>query len=269
MSFRKRSVPLASKSSSSPFISSQTQLSSADGQSTTSSPAGVRPSPLSGIPTLSTGTPTLDSLLGGHSGLPLGSSLLISENGTTDYAGALLRLYAAEGVMQGCQVHVVGAPGGEAWGRELPGLAGVKAEKEEGRLGAGTGREVDKEKMKIAWRYEGLGRERERERGAWSLRFCCRYMRDKYMVLVHITHASECFHPALHAELIADTNVFKQPISHSEHPCLHPHQLHLQTQNHHFLHQHRVPIASISPNGSFPLPPLLRSSTIPFLSIPP
>ena len=205
MSFRKRFVPLASKSSTSPSISSQTQPSSSDGQPTTSSPAGVRPSPLSGIPTLSTGTPTLDSLLGGHSGLPLGTSLLISENGTTDYAGALLRLYAAEGVMQGCQVHVVGAPGGEAWGRELPGLAGVKAEKEEGRLGVGTGREVDKEKMKIAWRYEGLGREREKERGAWSLLFSCRYIRDKYTVLVPITHAPEYFHPALHAELIADT----------------------------------------------------------------
>ena len=111
--------------------------------------------------------------------------------------------------MQGCQVHVVGAPGGEAWGRELPGLAGVKAEKEEGRFGIRTGREVDKERMKIAWRYEGLGREKERERGAWNLEFCCRYSRDKYMVLVQIAHALDCFLSSLRGELITDTNMFQ------------------------------------------------------------
>ena len=46
----------------------------------------------------STGTASLDGLLGGHSGLALGNSLLIEESGTTDFAGALLKYYAAEGI---------------------------------------------------------------------------------------------------------------------------------------------------------------------------
>ena len=53
--------------------------------------------------------------------------------------------------MQGHKVHVVGV--GEQWGRELPGVidpSGLPSEKEN-RVA------VDKEKMKIAWRYEKLG----------------------------------------------------------------------------------------------------------------
>lgn len=86
-----------------------------------------------------------------------------------------MRFFAAEGVLQGHKVFVVlggGAAGGggERWGRDLPGLAagaqqteigkqendgggGDGAKKEEG---AGGERE-EKEKMKIAWRYERLG----------------------------------------------------------------------------------------------------------------
>ena len=122
-------------------------------------PPGVRPSPIDGRPTTSTGTPSLDGILAGHAGLPLGNSILIGESGTTDYAGALLRFYAAEGVVQGHKVHVVGM--GEVWGRELPGLSEEKGEEKR--------REVRErsEKMKIAWRYEGLG-QFESARGA-----CC------------------------------------------------------------------------------------------------
>jgi elongator complex protein 4 len=75
--------------------------------------------------------------------------LLIEENGTTDFAGALLRYYAAEGVVQDQKIHVIGMP--EQWGRSLPGLIGPadatddKADKRKG------------ERMKIAWRYERLG----------------------------------------------------------------------------------------------------------------
>lgn len=50
--------------------------------------------------------------------------------------------------MQGHVVHVVGV--GEQWGRELPGLVGAAGEKEAEVA-------VDKERMKIAWRYERLG----------------------------------------------------------------------------------------------------------------
>lgn len=108
-------------------------------------PPGVRPSPINGQPTTSTGTPSLDALLAGHAGLPLGCSLLVEEPGTTDFGGALLRYYAAEGIVQGHAVTVVGF--GEAWARDLPEVTG---ESEEGRKGGA-------ERMKIAWRYEKLG----------------------------------------------------------------------------------------------------------------
>ncbi len=144
MSFRKRNVGIASPSS--------TLSSSQHPPATLPSIPGVRPSPLDGRPTTSTGTQTLDDILAGHAGLALGNSLLVEENGTTDFAGALLRYYAAEGVVQGHTVHVVGV--GEQWGRELPGLVGAGgAVAKESEAGA----TVDKEKMKIAWRYERLG----------------------------------------------------------------------------------------------------------------
>ena len=141
MSFRKRNVALGSNKPNAP---------SAAGDNIPSTPAGVRPSPVDGRPTTSTGTQNLDDLLGGHAGFPLGNSILIEENGTTDFAGALLRFYAAEGIVQGHQVHVVGVD--EEWGRELPGLTSLPT-KERGAEQAS----VEKEKMKIAWRYERLG----------------------------------------------------------------------------------------------------------------
>ena len=120
---------------------------------------GVRPSPLTSHPVTSTGTPSLDGLLGGHAGLALGSSLLVEESGTTDFSGALLRYYAAEGICQGHVLHVVGM--GEGWVRELPGVA---EEKKSSRTAKPT---ADEEKMKIAWRYEKLGQ--AGERGVWNI----------------------------------------------------------------------------------------------------
>lgn len=114
---------------------------------------GVRPSPLTGQSTTSTGTITLDNLLGGHAGLPLGSSLLVEESGTTDFAGALLRFYAAEGLVQFHTIHVVGV--GEQWIKDLPGLVGA-ADATVEAVPVGRGK-VDQDKMKIAWRYERLG----------------------------------------------------------------------------------------------------------------
>lgn len=146
MSFRKRNVGLASPTSA-PASPKDSPI-----PPHTNTP-GVRPSPLDGRPTTSTGTQTLDDLLARHAGLALGNSLLIEENGTTDFAGALLRYYAAEGVVQGHRVHVVGV--GEQWGRELPGLVGAGGGA--GGKESGDGAAVEKEKMKIAWRYERLG----------------------------------------------------------------------------------------------------------------
>jgi elongator complex protein 4 len=137
MSFRKRNVGLSSgspRNADTPLKSVVTAL------------PGVRPSPLDGRPTTSTGTATLDGLLAGHAGLALGTSLLVEESGTTDYAGVLLRFYTAEGLVQGHRVHVVGLP--EQWGRNLPGLAGSTE---------GGSSSAAQEKMKIAWRYENLG----------------------------------------------------------------------------------------------------------------
>lgn len=76
----------------------------------------------------------------------MGNSVLVEENGTTDYAGVVLRCFAAEGVCQGHGVVVVGMPKG--WGgKGLPGLVGDERVK---KKGPGEKRE----RMKIAWRYE-------------------------------------------------------------------------------------------------------------------
>jgi len=139
MSFRKRNVGISDGRRPQPA-------------GPTSSPApvrlpGVRPSAADGRPVTSTGSASFDGLFGGHGGLPLGTSILLEESGTTDYAGALLRFYAAEGLMQGHHVHVVGLP--EQWGRELPGLASESSKK--------AVEAAQDDKMKIAWRYERLG----------------------------------------------------------------------------------------------------------------
>lgn len=147
MAFRKRNVGI---SRSIPGLGSASSSLTAPSASPAPLP-GVRPSPIDGRPTTSTGTPSFDGILAGHAGFALGSSILIEESGTTDFAGALLRYYAAEGVIQGHKVHVIGV--GEQWGRELPGLVGVSGS---GTDDDGSGKEK-KERMKIAWRYERLG----------------------------------------------------------------------------------------------------------------
>jgi elongator complex protein 4 len=138
MSFRKRNVVVSNTGSSTPSQLPQAKQSI----------PGTRPSPLDGRLTISTGTRSLDALLAGHAGLPLGNSILIEENGTTDFGGTLLKYYSAEGITQGHHVHVLGIH--EGWGRELPGLA-------TGGETGGKEKDDEKERMKIAWRYERLG----------------------------------------------------------------------------------------------------------------
>lgn len=145
MAFRKRNIGISTGADR----ASATNPLAQPPQVPESSP-GIRPSPDDGRPTTSTGTRSLDNILAGHGGVPIGKSLLVEENGTTDFAGALLRYYAAEGVVQEQKVHVIGVP--EQWGRSLPGLIGSADaaidEKPKDRKG---------ERMKIAWRYERLG----------------------------------------------------------------------------------------------------------------
>lgn len=139
MSFRKRNAVISASPSTqatSPARSQTTQI------------AGLRPSPLDGRLTTSTGTASLDGILAGHAGLPLGSTLLVEERGTTDFSGILLKYYAAEGLVQGHQVHVLGYP--DAWEYELPAVS----TKPEGSSTKPSSQSEDK--MKIAWRYEGI-----------------------------------------------------------------------------------------------------------------
>lgn len=157
MAFRKRNVALGRQ----PGIGGRPESPAVVEQT-----PGVRPSPLTSHAVTSTGTLSFDGILGGHGGLVLGSSILIGEHETTDFAGALLRYYAAEGVLQNHTIHVVGV--GESWTRELPGIA-------EGRQKSSKAPETSKaadpaaqERMKIAWRYERLGQ--AGERGAWAAR---------------------------------------------------------------------------------------------------
>lgn len=82
--------------------------------------------------------------------MPVGTSILLQEPGTTDFASVLLRYFAAEGVEQGHHVTVIGA--GDRWGSSLPGAMGVADYSEEVQAHKGS-----QEKMKIAWRYERLG----------------------------------------------------------------------------------------------------------------
>ncbi|RGP66408.1 elongator complex 4 [Fusarium longipes] len=138
MSFRKRNVVIGAPGSSSPTPRQEKSLA-----------PGTRPSPLDGRLTTSTGTQSLDQLLSGHAGMPMGTSLLVEETGTTDFGGVLLRYYAAEGLVQGHQVHLLGF--GDAWRRELPGLGSPDGSKKSKSTSSSD------DKMKIAWRYETLG----------------------------------------------------------------------------------------------------------------
>jgi len=167
MSFRKRNVVVAQPGNAAAVSKEEKVVI-----------PGVRPSPLDGRATISTGTRSLDNLLAGHAGLPLGTSLLVEESGTTDFGGALLRYYAAEGVVQGHHIHCLGVS--ELWSRELPGIAvAEKSSRIEEKKPA-------EDKMKIAWRYERLG-----EFGAGVARGgCCVFvlylLRSNYR---HISHA--------------------------------------------------------------------------------
>lgn len=160
MAFRKRNVgisrltPESGAGVPSPTTSAQAQAPPTP---------GVRPSPIDGRPTTSTGVQSFDSVLAGHAGLALGSSVLIEENGTTDFAGVMLRYYAAEGLVQGHHIHVLGV--GEHWAKDLPEAIGA-ANATGDDTGSGS---RGKEKMKIAWRYERLGEFGATSRGVYTL----------------------------------------------------------------------------------------------------
>jgi elongator complex protein 4 len=163
MSFRKRSTPLASTARASP--TSTLSAASTDSTAALRTVPGIRTSTILSLPTTSTGTPTLDTLLGLGTGLPLGHSLAIEEHGTTDFAGALLRIFVSQGVVLGQKVFVGAA---EAWSANLPGVRQESGPSKNGTSSESVGaiaKEVQRgEKMKIAWRYERLGMSGEEQR---------------------------------------------------------------------------------------------------------
>lgn len=123
----------------------------------------IRPSTVTSQPTVSTGCADLDKIMM-HLGLPLGTSLLIEETGTTDFASVLLRNFAAQGVMHNrieknalhCHVVVIGAP--SAWAKDLPGeYKGSSKDQKKNKIAQDSSKisvsNMAEKDLKIAWRY--------------------------------------------------------------------------------------------------------------------
>lgn len=136
---------------------------------------GVRPSTVTSQPTISTGCADLDRIMM-HLGLPLGSSLLIEESGTTDFASVLLRNFAAQGIVHNridkgklhCHVVVVGAP--SSWAKDLPGeYKGSSKDQKKSRIAQDLSKvsvsNMAEKDLKIAWRY-GVGSQTEKSQSS-------------------------------------------------------------------------------------------------------
>ena len=125
---------------------------------------GTRPSSSSSLPLISSGLPTIDDLLGG--GIPLSTSLLITQDYPTSYSELLSRYFIAQGLESNQECLIIassidssGGPQGITqmlMGTDQGTTAGKKVnedreDEEEKKL-----EEELKEKMKIAFRYEGM-----------------------------------------------------------------------------------------------------------------
>ncbi|QLG74953.1 hypothetical protein HG535_0H02800 [Zygotorulaspora mrakii] len=91
---------------------------------------GIRPSPASSQQTTSTGSFDLDRVLG-HMGLPLGNSMIIKEQGTTEFSAVLCKLFAAQGIMhtrvenlssRSDNTHLCVISANQGFSKELPGV---------------------------------------------------------------------------------------------------------------------------------------------------
>ncbi|AAS50960.2 ABR188Wp [Eremothecium gossypii ATCC 10895] len=140
---------------------------------------GLRPSPATSHPTTSTGCADMDRLLG-HMGLPMGQMLLVEEQGGTDFASVLGKLFAAQGAahnraesrgaQRGGNTHVVVITLNTQYAKELPGIfQGTRKEVKKSRIsqeeskvtvqnlaGGGAKPVARSQDLRIAWRY-GLG----------------------------------------------------------------------------------------------------------------
>ncbi|CCD24234.1 Elongator subunit ELP4 NDAI_0C05750 [Naumovozyma dairenensis CBS 421] len=92
---------------------------------------GIRPSPVSANLVTSTGSEDLDKVLT-HLGLPLGNSILVQEQGTTEFNSILCKLFAAQGIVHNRLDTVPGSKSGnthlivlslnQGFAKELPGV---------------------------------------------------------------------------------------------------------------------------------------------------
>lgn len=143
---------------------------------------GVRPSPASSQKTTSTGCSHLDRVLG-HMGLPLGNSMIVEEQGTTEFSSVLCKLFAAQGIMHNRaeslsshsdNTHLCVVSSNHGFSKDLPGtykgsskeIKKSKIAKEQSKV---TVQNLSEQAipsrykdLKIAWRYK-LGEEKERE----------------------------------------------------------------------------------------------------------
>jgi elongator complex protein 4 len=125
---------------------------------------GIKPSiVLSNINCVSTGTKDIDTVLI-HGGLPTNCSLLIEEDGSTDFSGVLMKSYISEGIIQNRKSgkivnHCIVVGMDNQFGNELPDVyAGNKKERkkkfvqeQEGKLSVSNINSNNE--LKIAWRY--------------------------------------------------------------------------------------------------------------------
>ncbi|KAH3684884.1 hypothetical protein WICPIJ_004146 [Wickerhamomyces pijperi] len=136
----------------------------------------LKPSSLNSSPTISTGIPDLDKLMGHQAGMPLGSSLLIEENGSTDFSGIILKSFGSQGIIhnrldaQSPNTHLVVLTLNTNWAKELPGLykgnskqrKKMAIKENEDKLSVQNLINKPDKDLRIAWRY-GINDAKKRE----------------------------------------------------------------------------------------------------------
>ncbi|GAA5965789.1 hypothetical protein JCM3765_007347 [Sporobolomyces pararoseus] len=139
-------------------------MSSFKKRSTITPIPGTRPSSSSSLPLISVGLPTIDDLLGG--GLPLSTSLLITQDYPTSYSELLLRYFITQGLESNQETLLISSK----FENNDDGIFKVLMGNDKGTTTSSTNKtkEVEedeeerkkeeeiKEKMKIAFRYEGM-----------------------------------------------------------------------------------------------------------------
>ncbi|KAG0147193.1 hypothetical protein CROQUDRAFT_91825 [Cronartium quercuum f. sp. fusiforme G11] len=133
-------------------------------------PTGFYPSHYNGLPLTSTGIASLDDVLGG--GIPASSSFLVAEDSDSSYARLVLRYWIAQGLAAGQRSLVIGSSLDEGGGPTClverlmdfsdfekssqpvqPSIPDTELDEDEEPDLDGHSK-----RMKIAWRYESLGK---------------------------------------------------------------------------------------------------------------